>query len=248
PLNIGGERELVAFVAPGTAHDALTTSESLYTCCSRHLPPNLIPARFIIRDKLPQTPTGKIDRRSLLLELESQTDRKTATSTPEPHEDLLSQVKDLWAQALNLHQIEDDTDFFLAGGNSLSAMELLIKVGNLVGQTITFADFVHCPTPRQLSDFLQRYPAKPRPNLVILREDGEGIPLFCIPPWNGSRTYFQRLVQQLVPGFPVYGLEPEMDDSDQVRATNLAELVACHHATLESAWPEGEVRLIGYSN
>ena len=84
--------------------------------------------------------------------------------------------------------------------------------------------------------------------LIRLRKGESGVPLFCVPPWDGSRTYFTVLTKHLKSGFPVYGLEPATDASGQVQARTIDELVTCHMNTLEEAWPTGEIRLLGYSN
>ena len=58
-----GEKMLLAFVVP---HDATCDAQALRDFLSGRLPGYLVPAAFHLRDELPLSPTGKVDRAALL--------------------------------------------------------------------------------------------------------------------------------------------------------------------------------------
>jgi acyl-coenzyme A synthetase/AMP-(fatty) acid ligase len=58
------QAELVAFVTP--ANGGKPTQASLLSHCCQRLPDYAVPARVVIRDELPTTSTGKVDRQRLM--------------------------------------------------------------------------------------------------------------------------------------------------------------------------------------
>lgn len=64
---------------------------------------------------------------------------------------LLPVVCDLFAVHLELETAPPDTDFFLAGGDSLSALELAVAVEQAVGGAVAVRDIFECPTPASLA-------------------------------------------------------------------------------------------------
>jgi acyl-coenzyme A synthetase/AMP-(fatty) acid ligase len=75
-----GHQELVAFVIRSHT-DAMADRAVLVEHCTRHLPPHMIPRRFIFLDEFPETSTGKLDRgklRQSLLSSEKDRERPDA--------------------------------------------------------------------------------------------------------------------------------------------------------------------------
>ncbi|MEU6268585.1 AMP-binding enzyme [Saccharopolyspora shandongensis] len=68
PRDEQGQRYLVAFVVP-VAGGRLLESD-LRATAEASLPDWMVPARFVLRDKLPVTDTGKVDRKALLESLD----------------------------------------------------------------------------------------------------------------------------------------------------------------------------------
>lgn len=97
------------------------------------LPPYMIPTAFVFVDEMPQTVSGKTDRRKLkehvsgmtLREIESLHTCPSSKILPRtPQEKLL---QSLWAKVLNMRddEISADDIFFRIGGDSLGAMRLV---------------------------------------------------------------------------------------------------------------------------
>ncbi|MEM7595095.1 MAG: amino acid adenylation domain-containing protein, partial [Cyanobacteria bacterium P01_A01_bin.83] len=90
------------------------------------LPDYMIPSAFMVLDKLPLTPSGKIDRRSLPSPQISRRDldvdfvaSRTAT------EEILATI---WAEVIGLDQVGIYDNFFHLGGDSIQATQLISRI------------------------------------------------------------------------------------------------------------------------
>ncbi|HEX4954551.1 MAG TPA: amino acid adenylation domain-containing protein [Thermoanaerobaculia bacterium] len=128
---------LLAFVAVGSAAaggsaphggsalrpDAAALAERL----AERLPPYLMPGSWVVLERFPRTPSGKVDRRALLAQ--------AATPAPAPAgehhgpEGVLERyLSGLFAEVLGREGIDRETSFFDLGGHSLLAMRLLSRI------------------------------------------------------------------------------------------------------------------------
>ncbi|WP_049563523.1 non-ribosomal peptide synthetase [Nonomuraea sp. SBT364] len=83
------------------------------------LPDTHVPTRYVLHDKLPVLPSGKIDRSALKAPVAPAA--HTPPSTPAEH-----RVAAVWSELLGVERIGADDDFFQRGGTSL----LLTKLAN----------------------------------------------------------------------------------------------------------------------
>ncbi|HET7460810.1 MAG TPA: amino acid adenylation domain-containing protein [Longimicrobium sp.] len=111
-----GETRLVAYVVGGAEPDALR--EALRAT----LPEYMVPAAFVAMDRLPVTPSGKLDTAALPAPGPG---GGTYVSPRTPVEEVLA---GLWAQVLGAERVGASDDFFLLGGHSLLVMRLLARV------------------------------------------------------------------------------------------------------------------------
>ncbi|MFJ7147244.1 condensation domain-containing protein [Streptomyces sp. NPDC100445] len=65
--------------------------------------------------------------------------------------DLVQDLCRLFARALELEYVTEDTDFYLAGGHSLSALALAVSVEEAVGLPVRVRDILECATPELLA-------------------------------------------------------------------------------------------------
>lgn len=114
---------LAAYVAtsPGVTHD----ERALRGRLAERLPAYMVPARILFSDALPVGVSGKTDRRRL--------PRPDATSSAEPDAgaDLTPTerlVRELWRESLSGVSPAKETDFFEAGGHSLTAAKLVSRL------------------------------------------------------------------------------------------------------------------------
>ncbi len=155
-VTVAGEtperRRLVAFVtaAPGKPLSA----GDLRTFLAARLPAYMVPAAFAIRETLPATPTGKIDRQALATMAATVTegdDRWVAPGTP-TEEALVG----IWAAVLGRDRVGAADNFFELGGHSLSATQVLARIRETLGVEMGLESLFDHPTVAGLAAVIDR--------------------------------------------------------------------------------------------
>jgi len=90
------------------------------------LPEYMVPAAFVVLNRMPQTPSGKIDRRAL--PAPESIREISARVYVAPRNTVEQTLADIWAEILNLDQIGVNENFFDLGGHSLLATQLVSRV------------------------------------------------------------------------------------------------------------------------
>jgi nonribosomal peptide synthetase DhbF len=140
-------KKIVAYLVP--SNGALSEPMALRRRLSDQLPAYMLPAAFVSMEKLPRAPNGKIDRRALpAAELPTRSVR--APQSPEE-----SALCAMFAEVLHVEQVNVEDDFFVLGGNSLSAMRLVGRVGSGFGVAISLRDFYSASTVGDLATLIQ---------------------------------------------------------------------------------------------
>ncbi|CAF4214875.1 unnamed protein product, partial [Adineta steineri] len=137
-----------------------TNEQELREHCQSHLPPHMIPSIFIILDKLPLNPNGKIDRKLLPSPNFSLSTLLLPGKSDTPLNQLEEHILTIWCQVLhsNENRIAGTTSFFSVGGHSLLFIQLYHhyqSVFNFDSHTLSIAPFLQQPTIFQHSQLLQ---------------------------------------------------------------------------------------------
>ncbi|MGW4980233.1 non-ribosomal peptide synthase/polyketide synthase [Streptomyces mirabilis] len=119
PYRPGGGRPLTNRPAPFRNVTALLTA--LRTHAAEYLPDYMVPAAFVPLDRLPVTPSGKLDAAALPVPDHT---RLSAGRPPATARERL--LCDLYARALKVPSVSVDDDFFALGGDSIVAVQLLV--------------------------------------------------------------------------------------------------------------------------
>lgn len=141
-----GDAKLVAyFVAKAEAPTAAKLREHLKTT----LPDYMVPATFVKLDRMPLTPSGKIDRRALPVP-----DAAPAGSDAEfvaPRTPMEKTMAELWSAMLGVGRVGVNDDFFALGGHSLLASQILARLRRDHGVQLSFRKFFEAPTVARLA-------------------------------------------------------------------------------------------------
>ena len=122
-LDPSGNRQLVAYVVPD-APPCRPSEEALRAALSRQLPEFMVPAAFVVLDRLPLNPSGKVDRDAL-------PDPQAAPADHEylaPRTETERALSELWSRLLNVPDLGLHDDFFALGGHSLMAIQLVSRI------------------------------------------------------------------------------------------------------------------------
>ena len=139
-----GEKRLVAYVV-GELEAA--TSE-LRIHLTQHLPQYMIPAAFVVLDKLPLLSNGKVDRRRLP---EPETSRPSLTDTYVPPTTEAERVlARIWSEVLRVEQVGIHDNFFELGGDSILSVQIITRA-HRAGLQLTAKQVFHRQTIAELA-------------------------------------------------------------------------------------------------
>jgi amino acid adenylation domain-containing protein len=125
------ETFLCAYVVPG-AGKALSERE-LRAFLRTKLPLSMIPSEFLFVESLPLSANGKIDRKSL-----KQFRAPARPALAAPRDEIEQQVIVIWKELLNTEDFGAQDDFFDCGGDSLSAVTLIMRIESTFERCLDF--------------------------------------------------------------------------------------------------------------
>jgi pimeloyl-ACP methyl ester carboxylesterase len=118
-----------------------------------------------------------------------------------------SQLARIWQSVLGISGIGRHDDFFDLGGTSIQSAEVLARIAELFGASLSPSTLVEHSTIERLAGLVAGYVVIPSPKpLVPLRAADAGRPLFLIHSGQGDVATYGLLTRRL-PGRPIYGLQ-----------------------------------------
>jgi amino acid adenylation domain-containing protein len=142
-----GNKYLAAYIVANG--QAKTSGAALSDFLRQRLPEHMIPAAFVMMDKLPVTTNGKLDRQSLPVPDESQLPRATEFLAPRsPVEESLVQV---WQDVLGIERVGVHDNFFALKGNSLLVVRLISRLRQMFQVDLPLNLLFEAPTVAQLA-------------------------------------------------------------------------------------------------
>ncbi|MGW0601615.1 amino acid adenylation domain-containing protein [Streptomyces sp. NPDC002776] len=235
-----GDRRLVGYVVP--EEGAVVDGAALRGQVREVLPEYMVPAAFVVLDRLPLTANGKLDHRALPAPEFRAGDGRAPRS---PREEALCR---LFAEVLRLDLVGPDDGFFDLGGHSLLAVRLIERIRAELGAEVAVRDLFAAPSAAELAARLvSRGDREPMERLLPLRATGSARPLFCIHPGSGMSWCYAGLVRHLPAEIPVYGIQAAGLDGDSGLPATLEDMAAEYVDLIRQAQPEGPYRLLGWS-
>ncbi|QIQ06010.1 non-ribosomal peptide synthetase [Streptomyces liangshanensis] len=107
---------------PVPFRDITTLMKTLRAHTTDRLPEYMVPSAFVPLDRLPVTPSGKLDEKAL-----PAPDYGALSSGRAPRDARETLLCGLYADVLGLRSVTIDDDFLALGGDSITAIQLLIK-------------------------------------------------------------------------------------------------------------------------
>jgi thioesterase domain-containing protein/acyl carrier protein len=123
---------------------------------------------------------------------------------------LLRQVHAIFCHCLGVSTLDNDTDFFDAGGDSMTALELITAFEKAFGLSPGLHELYELTTVTQVSRWLAEHTAKKTfPNLVLpLRKNNTSVEtLFLFHPLGGTAFCYRKLLAYLDENIAVYGIQ-----------------------------------------
>ena len=112
------------------------------------LPTHMVPAAFLLIDRLPVLPNGKVDFKTLAAaEVKRPSDPLAAVS-------LHQTIAAIWREVLGIEEVGADDPFFAIGGHSLALTRVQAKLAAQLGVEVDIVTLMRLPTVRQLAVYL----------------------------------------------------------------------------------------------
>jgi amino acid adenylation domain-containing protein len=140
---------LVAFVEK--ASDASWTGPRLRYALKGNLPLHMVPSRIVFLDNLPYNKGNKIDREALR-QFSLPVRDGNNSNWPQTETEIL--LADIWAESLDLADIDRNDDFFDLGGDSLSGAVVAARVYAKLGIELNLGELADNSTLARLSAFI----------------------------------------------------------------------------------------------
>ncbi|MCU0287026.1 MAG: amino acid adenylation domain-containing protein, partial [Acidobacteria bacterium] len=141
------EKYLCAYVVSNKEYQAPELREFL----AKELPDYMIPSYFIQLDKIPLTPSGKIDRKALPLP-----ELKNNENYIPPRDEIEKKLAEIWANVLEIEKesISIDMNFFQAGGHSLRLTMMKLKLHRALNIEIPLKELFKRPTIEKIGEYI----------------------------------------------------------------------------------------------
>lgn len=143
-VRIKGEEHLGAYFTADRKIDISGLKAELGKTLTKYM----VPTAYLQMDKMPLTPNGKTDVKSLPEpELVQSGTYEAPTNATE------QAVADIFAKILKLEKVGATDNFYELGGTSLATTRIIIETDKL-GYNVAYGDVFAHPTPRKLANFI----------------------------------------------------------------------------------------------
>ncbi|MEU2005891.1 non-ribosomal peptide synthase/polyketide synthase [Rhodococcus sp. NPDC019616] len=220
-----GLTRLVSYVLP--ASGAVVDPSVLTAFAGRSLPGYMVPSAIVVLESLPLTPAGKLDRAALPAPVFTRRVEFAAPETPQQQA-----VAAVFADVVGEPSISLDDNFFDLGGNSLSATQVVSRVGSALGTRIAVRTLFDNPTVRLLAAAAESGAVVDRPALVATERPAQ-IPLSPAQ----QRMWF---LNRFDPTSPAYNIPLALRMSGRIDVATLRAALAdvlARHETLRTVYP-----------
>ncbi|GCF09825.1 hypothetical protein KDI_33890 [Dictyobacter arantiisoli] len=238
---------LVAYVIPQNRDDTLTIPQ-IQAHTRIHLPEYMVPTYIVFLEAWPLTLNGKVNYQALPVPNEQHLSHRTQYMAPQTP--LQEELALMWADLLHTSQVGIHDHFFDIGGNSLLAVQLLDRMHQRLGTSLSFVSLFNASTIEQQAELLQSQTQHRRSwtPLVAIQQTGHKAPFFCVHPVIGTVYSYVRLAHLLRDDRPFYGLQAYGFYSDQTPYTTIEEMATSYVEALLAVQPEGPYYLGGHSS
>lgn len=236
-----GEPRLVAYLNVGGP-----ALETLRAHLGSRLPDYMVPVAFVELEHWPVTANGKLDRAALPAPAQASASGVAPSTATE------QALAALFAETLGLSTpVSADADFFALGGDSLSAVHLLLAIQQRWRCELGLGAVFAAPTVAALAARIDAPPAATdhglAPMIRLASGDAALAPLYVIHPAGGIAWNYRDLARALSPAREVQGLQSPVLDPNQPLPASIEALAADYAERILALARPGPVHLLGWS-
>jgi aryl carrier-like protein len=129
--------------------DDTAGAEALRAHLGQTLPPYMVPAAYVRLEQLPLTPNGKLDRAALPA---PDGDAYAAREYEAPVGKVEQALAEIWAELLGVERVGRGDDFFMLGGHSILAVQMISRVRKAMEVELALAALFENPVLSALAE------------------------------------------------------------------------------------------------
>jgi len=164
---VARDARLVAYVVAAEGAAAPSAAE-LRAHLGATLPDYMIPGAFVTLDRLPLTPSGKVDRRALPAPERAPERDHVPPTTPAQ-----KAIAGFWAEVLGVERVGVEDNFFEIGGHSLLVVRLHARIRERFAREVTLVDLFRHTTVSTQAAFVTENPDA-APAVTVAQQRGTG--------------------------------------------------------------------------
>jgi acyl-coenzyme A synthetase/AMP-(fatty) acid ligase/thioesterase domain-containing protein/acyl carrier protein len=215
-----------------------------------------VPRRIFFVDEIPKGPTGKLlryagtERYKTGSFEEVRVPEVTRYDISPERSQTEEKIMQIWTGILDCESLSTEDDFFHCGGNSLTAIELLIRIQRAFDVTFP-PDMIYLyPTIRQQATLIAQKDhnsSRYHPLIVPLHEKGTLPPLFCFNPLGGWIKEYQYISRFFDPERPVFGIRARGLEPEEKPVATVEEAAREYLDAIKTVQKKGPYHLLGFS-
>ncbi|MEZ4805621.1 MAG: thioesterase domain-containing protein [Bacteroidia bacterium] len=223
---------------------------------NRRLPEYMMPSYFVYVKDFPLTATGKTDRRKIseidFKQIDRQIETQVSIVRPQNREsenlnNFQKQLKEIWEETLEVSELSIHDNFFECGGHSLTAISIMKKIENHLGEKIPLASLFSHPTIFSLADFINGDGSSKWKYLVPIKTTGTKPPVYLIHGAGLEVLVFNDIAMYLDEEQPIYGIQAMGLQQDELPENTVEAIAAKYLKEVIKQNPDGPYSLVGFS-
>ncbi len=232
--------QLVAFLVGDADEDV---EGAIFASLRDVLPDYMIPARTEWLAALPRTASGKrADRELAAMPLRTRTVNHVA-----PRDEHEAVIAELVADVLGVSHVGVFDEFSSMGGDSLSAVRLIVAIEQRYGLSIPVSSLLTGPTVAALAERVRDRVAVEFDPCVPIKPTGSRPPLFLVHPIGGTVLCYVELSKHLPPEQPLYGLQAAGIEPGTTASQSISEMARSYVVAIRRVQPHGPYHIGGWS-
>ncbi|TCP57968.1 amino acid adenylation domain-containing protein [Tumebacillus sp. BK434] len=209
------------------------------------LPEHMVPSFFLVLDKMPLTPNGKVDRRALPAPSSDHFAR--ADDYVAPRDELEARMAAVWEEVLGVSPIGIRDNFFSLGGHSLLAVRLMSQLQNQFKDDLPLAALFQGGTIEHLAELVRQDQASDHVSpLIGFKTTGSRTPFFVVHEGTGGVLDYVDLAQTMDAEQPFYAFQAQGLQDDRDAHAQIEEAAAAYIAEMRTVQPAGPYYIGGY--
>lgn len=206
-----------------------------------------VPRRFYFVSEIPKSDAGRVQRYKLAETLGVSNDIGTqrARVSDRKATPLEAQLQVIWARALGIPEIGLDDNFLMLGGDSLQAVELFLRIEQVLGRRLPRSVLFEAGTVAEMAKRIEETALSPC--LVPIQPKGDKPPFFCVHDGNGEVLNYRHLARLVGKAQPFYGIQCLGLDGESVPFIRIEEMAAYYIQEIKKIQPVGPYYIGGYS-